>query len=93
MTKIFTINSQVSFSVVEDGTNKGDVILTLGEDRNLVIPSNIWASLVLNMSVFNERPNDWQAFMDHHLGRVDLMDAAKQLQTIKNVLSRMEKKN
>ena len=36
------------------------------------ISDGIWASLVLTMTVFNERPTDWHRFMDYHQGRVDL---------------------
>jgi hypothetical protein len=38
-----------------------------------VIDPGIWASIVLTMSAFNERPNDWHRFLDHHHGRNDLL--------------------
>jgi hypothetical protein len=36
------------------------------------IDNGTWGSIVLTMSKFNERPNDWQAWMDHHQGRKGL---------------------
>ncbi len=51
------------------------------------IDDGIWGSVVLTMTEFNERPNDWHAFMDHHHGRRDLLDSAKTLQTVRNVVN------
>ena len=36
-----------------------------------------WGSIVLTMTEFNERSNDWYPFMDHHHGRRDILAAAK----------------
>jgi hypothetical protein len=41
------------------------------------IPSNIWASLVLTMSKFNERPGDWHEFMAHHQGTRDVLTGSQ----------------
>lgn len=35
------------------------------------IDDGSWASAVLTMSEFNERPGDWYVWMDHHHGRRD----------------------
>src|SRR5689334_1027648 len=50
--------------------------------------AEIWASVVLTLTAFNERPNDWHAFMDHHHGRRDLLEAAKDAATLRNVVAR-----
>ena len=44
------------------------------------IDDGTWGSAVLTMSAFMERPNDWQAFMDHHHGRRDLLESPKEAQ-------------
>lgn len=41
------------------------------------LPPNLWASAVLSMSKFGERPNDFHAFLDHHHGRSDLIARAR----------------
>ena len=33
-----------------------------------------WVSAVLTMTQFNERPGDFHRWMDHHHGRVDVLD-------------------
>lgn len=63
----------------------GDVVIVC-DGVSHVIPSNEWASVVLTMTAYSERPNDWQAFMNHHHGRSDLLEAEKNLQTIRNVV-------
>lgn len=56
----------------------GDVLLS-GENvkEPQIINNGIWASIVLNMTEFSERPNDWQKLMDHHQGRRDIFAEIK----------------
>lgn len=35
------------------------------------VDDGTWCSIVLTMSDFNERPNDWHWWMQHHNGKVD----------------------
>lgn len=65
----------------------GNVLITV-KDKSYEIESGIWVSLVLTMTAFSERPNDWHAFLAHHQGKSDLLESEKKLQVIKNVLSR-----
>lgn len=53
------------------------------------IPEGHWGSIVLALTMFSERPSDWHAFMDHHHGRVDLLEAAKTLDAVRNIASRL----
>jgi hypothetical protein len=39
--------------------------------HNIILPSNIWASAVLNMTAFGELPNQWSEFMAQHNGLID----------------------
>jgi hypothetical protein len=61
----------------------GDVRIALMQDRRrpdedgeifaeTTIDAGIWATTVLDMTVFGERPGDWHPFMDHHQGRRDM---------------------
>ena len=40
---------------------------------DMTMDDGTWGSIVLTMSAFNERPNDWHKWMDHHHGRKDLL--------------------
>ena len=54
----------------------GDVALSYyvnGVPKETIINDGHWGSLVLSMTAFTERPNDWNRFMDHHQGRKDLL--------------------
>lgn len=88
----YRADDQMSFERLDDdpGFEPGTVRIIFREESNDVtyhtIPPNIWASLVLTMTKFSERPNDWQAFMSHHQGRQDMLGAAKTLATIQNVI-------
>lgn len=64
----FDKQSDGSVTVRKEATIEG-IKIGLSVD----IPANIWASLVLTMSEFNERPGDWQAFMAHHNGAKDML--------------------
>jgi hypothetical protein len=57
-----------------------------GVSHGVVMDDGAWASLVLTMTAFDERPNDWHPFMDHHHGQRDMFEAAKTLQTVRNVV-------
>lgn len=37
------------------------------------VDDGTWGSIVLTMSAFGERGGDWQTFMQHHNGRVDIL--------------------
>lgn len=41
-----------------------------------IIERNIWTSIVLNMTSFGERPNDFDRFLEHHDGRRDVLSLA-----------------
>jgi hypothetical protein len=95
--QIFKVDDCISFErVIEKSDNvcgeKGTIVLTVrdplceGREQYFEIPPNIWASLVLSMSAFGERPNDWHAFMAYHQGEQDMLHAAKTVQSIKNVV-------
>lgn len=70
----------------ESGTVQISILGSGGVRQHFYIPPNLWASAVLCMTKFSERPNDWQAFMAHHGGETDMMGAAKQVASIKNIL-------
>lgn len=61
-----------------------------GVRSQTVIDAVSWASVVLTMSAFNERPGDWHVFMAHHDGRRDLMDAAKLAEVDRNRAERYQ---
>jgi hypothetical protein len=42
-----------------------------------VIDAGSWSSVVLSMSAFDERPNDWHVFMEYHLGKTDIITPHK----------------
>ena len=94
--QVFKVDDSISFErVLTPGPNvigeKGTVFVVVkdgfsNQESNFEIPPNIWASLVLSMSAFGERPNDWHAFLAHHQGEQDMLAAAKTVQTIKNVI-------
>jgi hypothetical protein len=44
---------------------------------DVTIDDGTWGSIVLTMSAFNERPNDWDKWMAHHQGRKDLLSENK----------------
>lgn len=46
---------------------------TSNETIGQTIPPEHWASLVLTMTKFNERPNDWHRWMEHHQGTLDIL--------------------
>lgn len=62
-------------------------------ERSEVIDPGIWGSLVLGLSYFDERPRDWQAFMDHHQGRRDMLAAAKDCETLQASLERIRRED
>jgi len=37
------------------------------------VNDGIWGSIVLSMTEYGERPNDWHKWMDHHHGRCDVL--------------------
>lgn len=91
----YTVNDNLYFDVIL--AENQDIVGAIGDvwitDKhplrtfNYHIPSGVWCSVVLTLSAFNERPNDWQAFRDHHLGRCDMLNAAKSLNYINNALA------
>ena len=68
--------------------DKGGII-----ERSEVMNAGTWASLVLTLSAFDERPNDWAAFMDHHQGRRDVLQAAKESETLQSTLERLKRED
>jgi hypothetical protein len=80
-------------------TERGDVELCATLDKKdpsesnrifeFLIDSGIWTSTVLTMTSFSERPNDWHAFMDHHYGRSDMLEAAKTLTAVRAITQRL----
>lgn len=46
------------------------------------VDSGTWGSAVLTMSVYNERPNDWERFMAHHTGRIDMFTGIPAYQSV-----------
>ena len=77
----------------------GVIVAIMADDRSpddpsgrrfaeqLQMDAGSWASIVLCMTVHSERPNDWHAFMAHHLGKSDLLQSEKTLQTVRNVVA------
>lgn len=41
------------------------------------IDAGIWASAVLSMTHFSERPGDWHAWMAHHNGTQDILEGRR----------------
>ena len=41
------------------------------------IDAGIWASAVLSMTHFSERPGDWHAWMDHHNGKRYILEGRR----------------
>jgi hypothetical protein len=51
----------------------GDVEVYVAGVLTAVIDAGIWASVVLTMTKFSERVNDWHRFMEHHQGTRDIL--------------------
>lgn len=79
---------EVTPGLVFERLDTGDVALET-EGHRTVIGACIWASLVLTMTKFNERPSDWQAFLDHHHGRRDWLESQKTVEILKNGIARL----
>ena len=68
-------------SFIDDGirfTRLPDGSILLETDVNgftkvIHISAGIWVSTILTMTAHNERPNDYQCFLDHHQGHVDVL--------------------
>lgn len=59
-----------------DRTATGNVRLyRANPPLDVTIADNHWASAVLSVTAFGERPNDWHKFMDHHHGRKDMLNS------------------
>lgn len=93
----FCVTSNLFASRMNDGsvllvTTEGSVRPDEGGNitSSYTIDAGIWCSLVLSMTVFDERPNDWRAFMEHHQGRSDILAAPKR-QTVVEALAESRK--
>ena len=51
----------------------GDVEVYVKGVMTAVIDSGVWASTVLSMTKFSERPNDWHRWIEHHQGTRDIL--------------------
>jgi hypothetical protein len=65
----YRVDASLTFEREPNGTVK-----VIAQGQTFTIPDNLWASLVLTMTEFSERPGDWQTFMDHHHGRKDMLE-------------------
>lgn len=62
-------------SITFESQPNGDVIIAHLDGTVIEkIDFNHWGSLVLCMTAFSERPNDWHKFIAHHLGEVDILE-------------------
>ena len=80
----FRVKSNTQNDIFFKRMENGDILLSSVDSIDCVkIDGGIWGSLVLSMTKFGERPNDWHEFMDHHHGRADILEYAKK-ERIKN---------
>ena len=64
-------NGSVRITKFESGHNDAPLLF------EQVLDDGTWCSIVLTMSAFSERPNDWYCWMEHHQGKRDLLEIIK----------------
>jgi hypothetical protein len=71
-------DGSVTILKTSDGKEPNDAA---PEDTNVIFAQTIaegpWISTLLNMTVFGERPGDWNAWLMHHRGEKDVIEGRR----------------